>query len=139
MSGRIEKLFLKVAHGQPMQAVDRAIAETGMGLVGDVSFGRSKRQVLFIEDEVLKEFGLSPGDVRENVTVSGIDLAGSSDGTLVQVGEVLFEVIGDCAPCQFIEEIQPGLREAMSGRRGTLCRVLDGGTIQVGDRVTFVT
>ena len=41
-----------------------------MGLSGDVSYGRKKRQVLFIEKETLDEFGLSPGQVRENVTTS---------------------------------------------------------------------
>jgi MOSC domain-containing protein YiiM len=31
--------------------------------------------------------------------------------------------------------MRPGLEEEMQGRRGTLCRVLTGGTIQVNDPV----
>ncbi len=133
MSGIVQNLFLKEKHGQPVTAVQDLLAESGMGFVGDVSFGRNKRQVLFIEQETLDEFGLVPGQVKENVTVKGQPLAGLAVGTQILAGEVLFEVVGDCAPCQFIESMRPGLEEAMRGRRGTLCRVLDGGTLRVND------
>ena len=49
---------------------------SGKGLDGDVSYGRPKRQVLFVERETLDEFGLQPGQVRENITVAGLKLAG---------------------------------------------------------------
>ena len=138
MSGTILNIYLKEKHGHPIIPVNQAAAESGMGLIGDVSFGRSKRQVLFIEKETLDEFQLVPGQVRENVTVQGIPLAGLPAGTQLQAGEVLFEVTGDCAPCQFIADIRPGLRDEMDGRRGTLFRVLNGGTIKVNDPVTIL-
>lgn len=138
MSATILNIYLKEKHGQPVIPVNQASVESGMGLIGDVSFGRSKRQVLFIEKETLDEFQLVPGQVRENVTVRGIPLAGLPAGTQLQAGEVLFEVTGDCAPCQFIEDIRPGLRDEMDGRRGTLFRVLNGGTIKVNDPVTIL-
>lgn len=138
MSGTIQNIFLKETHGLPVTPVSEAAAESGMGLVGDVSFGRNKRQVLFIEKETLDEFQLVPGQVKENVTVQGIQLAGLPAGTQLQAGTVLFEVMGDCAPCQFIEDMRPGLRAAMDGRRGTLCRVLNGGTLQITDKISIV-
>ena len=138
MSGTILNIYLKEKHGQPVTSVNHANAEDGMGLIGDVSFGRSKRQVLFIEKETLDEFQLVPGQIREHITVQGIPLAGLPAGTQLQAGEVLFEVTGDCAPCQFIEDIRPGLRDEMDGRRGTLFRVLNGGTLKVNDKVTIL-
>ena len=138
MTGIIQNLFLKPKHGQPVSAVSQVEAESGLGLVGDVSFGRSKRQVLFLEKETLDEFGLIPGQIRENITITGIPLAGLPPGTQLQAGEALFEVTGDCAPCQFIEDIRPGLEAAMTGRRGTLCRVLIGGHLRVADPVQIV-
>lgn len=138
MSGIVKNLFLKEKHGRPVTPVLEATAVSGMGLAGDVSFGRNKRQVLFIERETLDEFQLVPGQVKENVTVQGIQLAGLPAGTQLQTGEVLFEVMGDCAPCQFIEDMRPGLMEAMDGRRGTLCKVLDGGKLRLNDKVTIV-
>ncbi|MCI0398110.1 MAG: MOSC domain-containing protein [Chloroflexi bacterium] len=138
MNGSITNIYLKKKHGLPMQTVVEATAVGGKGLSGDVSYGRGKRQVLFIEKETLDEFELAPGQVRENVTVTGIRLASLPAGTRLQVGEALLEVVGDCAPCQFIEDIRPGLQAAMTGRRGTLCRVLSGGTLRVQDAVTVV-
>lgn len=138
MSGRLTNIFLKEIHGQPMRPVEEATAVDGQGLVGDASYGRGSRQALFIELETLAEFGLAPGEVRENFTVSGITLAGLPKGSQLQVGESIFEVTGDCTPCQFIEDMQPGLRSAIRGRRGTLGRVLIGGQIRPGDPVKIL-
>lgn len=138
MKGTVQNIFLKEKHGRPMTPIQEAVAESGMGLLGDVSFGRKKRQVLFVEKETLDEFQLVPGQVKENITVQGIELAGLPAGTQLQAGEVLFEVTGDCAPCQFIEDMRPGLMNEMDGRRGTLCRVINGGTLQVNDPVSIV-
>ena len=135
MTGRIHNLYIKPDHGQPMLSVEAVEAVSGKGLIGDASFGRKKRQVLIIEAETLQHFGLSPGQVRENLTVGGITLAGHPAGTRIQAGEVLLEVTGDCAPCQLIDDIRPGLRTEMEGRRGTLCRVLLGGMIRVDDQI----
>ena len=138
MSGKIVSLHMKVKHGEPMQAAKSLEAESGMGILGDVSYGRAKRQVLFVELETLDDFGLVPGQVRENVTVSGFKLVGLAPGSQLQVGQALFEVVGDCAPCQQIESIRPGLQEESNGRRGILCRVVSGGLLEEGDQVTQI-
>jgi MOSC domain-containing protein YiiM len=135
--GTVRAIFLKVGHGQPMTRVDVAQAHSGQGLSGDVSFGRPKRQVLAVEAETLASFGLAPGDVRENLTLSGVRLAGAPAGTLVHVGGATLEVTMDCAPCSFIDGLRNGLASEMDGRRGTLMRVVEGGTIHEGDRVTL--
>jgi MOSC domain-containing protein YiiM len=138
MSGRIDNLFIKPAHGQPMQAVQAIEAEGGKGLVGDASYGRSKRQVLIIERETLRHFELEPGQVKENMTIAGLTLAGLPAGTQIQAGQALLEVTGDCAPCRFLDDIRSGLQRDMDGQRGTLCRVTRGGAIRVGDPVQIV-
>ncbi len=137
MDGKILHLQLKPRHGVPMKPVASALAVAGKGLKGDASFGRDKRQILTIENETLKEFGLPIGDVRENITVEGVQLAGMLAGTQVRVGDALLEVTMDCAPCEFIEDKRPGLQAAMAGRRGTLFRVVEGGEIKVGDSVAI--
>jgi MOSC domain-containing protein YiiM len=138
MKGKIDQLYLKTGHGQPMQRVDEVMAEAGLGLVGDLNYGVKKRQVLLVERETLEAFDLLPGQIRENITVSGIQLAGLPPGTMLEVGQALLEITGDCAPCEFIEDIRPGLRQAISGQRGTLCRVVDGGTLRVQDPVRTI-
>src|SRR5512134_3347232 len=133
MSATIIHLQLKPAEGAPMKPVESVTAITGYGLKDDANAGRSKRQILIIERELLDEFQLPVGDVRENITVEGIQLAGLAAGTRVSVGSALLEATLDCAPCQFIEDKRPGLRAAMEGKRGTLFKVIEGGEISVGD------
>jgi MOSC domain-containing protein YiiM len=136
--GKIIHLQLKPAEGAPMNVVSSVEAIANHGLRNDANAGRSKRQVLLIERELLDEFQLPIGDVRENITVQGIQLAGMAAGTRVRVGNALLEATLDCAPCQFIEDKRPGLRAAMEGKRGTLFKVIQGGAINVGDEVIVV-
>ena len=135
---RVIHLQLKPARGVPMQSVSVIEAVAEQGLRNDAQFGRSHRQVLIIEREALDKFGLPIGDVRENITVEGIPLAGLLAGTRMQVGGALLEVTMDCTPCKFIEAKRPGLRTQMEGRRGTLFRVIEGGVIGLGDEVRIV-
>ena len=138
MPATVIHLQLKPAEGAPMQPVSSVEAITAYGLRGDANAGRIKRQVLIIERELLDEFQLPVGDVRENITVQGIQLAGMAAGTRVRVGSALLEATLDCAPCQFIEDKRPGLRAAMEGKRGTLFKVIEGGKITVGDVIRIV-
>ncbi len=128
-------LQIKTAQGAPMKPVPAVTAIAGYGLKDDANAGHSQRQVLLIERELLDEFQLPTGDVRENITVQGIQLAGMAPGTRVRVGQALLEATLDCAPCQFIEDKRPGLRAMMQGKRGTLFKVIEGGEIAVGDSI----
>ena len=139
MDGRIENLFVKVGHGLPMSEVDELTTKSGQGIVGDQSYGRKKRQVLLIEKEILDEFGLEPGWVRENITVSNITLTGLIPGSRLQLGEACLKVTGDCDPCQLIDDIKPGLRTEMEHRRGILGIVDNGGKVRVGDKVSLIS
>ena len=121
-----------------MNVVPSVEAIANHGLRDDANAGRSKRQVLLIERELLDKFQLPIGDVRENITVQGIQLAGMAAGTHIRAGQALLEATLDCAPCQFIEDKRPGLRAAMEGKRGTLFKVIEGGAINVGDEVIVV-
>ena len=136
--GKIIHLQVKPAEGEPMKVVSSVEVIASYGLRDDASAGRSKRQVLIIERETLDEFNLPIGDVRENITVEGIKLAGTPAGTRMRVGQALLEATLDCAPCEFIEAKRPGLRKAMEGRRGTLFKVIEGGQIRVGDTIEVV-
>jgi MOSC domain-containing protein YiiM len=40
-----------------------------------------------------------------------------------------------CHPCDQLEKVRPGLRREMRGRRGMLCRVLQGGVVRQGDAI----
>jgi MOSC domain-containing protein YiiM len=137
MTARIDHIFLKVERGQPMAPMSEAVAEAGRGLVGDSQYGSHNRQVLLIDNETLREFGLSPGDVRENLTTSGLDATQLLAGVRLRIGQTTLEVTGDCAPCSMMDELRDGLQHDIEGRRGVLARVIEGGQMRVGDRVVL--
>jgi MOSC domain-containing protein YiiM len=51
---------------------------------------------------------------------------------------VLLEVTVPCTPCGHMDEIREGLKEALRGRRGVLCRVLEPGQIRRGDTIEVI-
>ena len=135
--GSIVSVQIAAQSRQPMRSLEQAQAVSDFGLEGDRKASKgSARQVLFMDGETLDEFHLQPGDVRENVTTSGLDLRAIQPGNVLFVGpEATFEVTGLCDPCQRMDEIRQGLRQELAGRRGLLTTVINSGPIQPGDSV----
>tara|TARA_B100001105_G_scaffold82045_1_gene65073 strand:- start:612 stop:1004 length:393 start_codon:yes stop_codon:yes gene_type:complete len=123
-----------------MKEVAQANFITGQGMQGDRHLRsdglRAKRQVLIMDVETLNHFGLEPGQVRENVTLEGLDLSTISAGDRVSLGaDVVLEITGDCEPCARMDEIRPGLKEEIDGKRGVLAFVEKGGVVSIGSEV----
>ncbi len=132
--GVIASLQISIAHRQPMKTKETVSAIADLGLEGDWhARPGSKRQVLLMDEETLKAFGLAAGRLRENITTRGIELKTLKRGTRLRVGNALLEIYLACAPCEFVEDIRPGLRKEMEGQRGMLAHVVEGGEIRVGD------
>lgn len=144
MNGRVVSIQLLQAHGQPPQPVPEAIAVPGQGLEGDLH-GKTredgKRQVLLMDTETLDALGLSPGDLRDQVTLELPGLQRLPAGTRLRVGEAELELTGPCEPCTHIGDVlgredREGFRWSLEGRRGVLARVVaveGDGRIRVGD------
>lgn len=137
---RIVSLQLCVGHREPMRMVESALAIAGFGIEGDrhaVSQGpRTARQVLLMDGHILEGLGLAHGDVRENITTAGVELASLAEGRRLALGEeVVLRITAPCEPCSRMDEIRPGLQRELEARRGMLATVAKGGTIRVGDGV----
>jgi MOSC domain-containing protein YiiM len=132
-------LFQALAHGQPVREFDEVFAVENKGFE-DCIHGRrgSRRQVLLMDLETLETFGIAPGRVKENITTRGIVLDRLSMGQRMRVGEALLEVTKECEPCHQMDAIRQGLQEALRGRRGILCRVVESGRIRHGDQIEIV-
>ena len=53
-----------------------------------------------------------------------------------RVGSVVIEGLELCEPCGHLEKLTlPGVRKALIHRGGLRARIVEGGTLKVGDRV----
>lgn len=120
------------------RALERATAIAGYGLEGCAHANPPRREVLFASKAHLDAVGVEPGRVRENITVEGADVQTWPVGQRVRAGGAVFEITLVCDPCQRMDEIRPGLREKLAGRRGMLARVVDGGEVALGDAVELL-
>src|SRR2546422_4013734 len=115
MPPTIVALHLCPSSRAPLRPVENVTALLEHGLEGDRhARPKSRRQVLLMEQEVLEEFGLMAGAVREQVTVRGLDLNRLAFGTRIRAGGAVLEVAGPCAPCERMNEVQPGLKDALA-------------------------
>lgn len=135
--GTITNLHIARVKGTPSDPIQEATVLSGLGLEGDRSaYEGNARQVLFMDKETLDEFGLVPGQVKENITTSGLDLSQTKEGQVFFIGdEVTVEIVGDCEACGKMEALRLGLKDKIDGRRGMLATVINGGAIKVSDSV----
>ena len=165
MRGAVVAVARSPAHtlSKPTEASIRLVA--GLGVAGDEHQGetvkhRSRvardpsqpnlRQVHLIHAELFEElraagFAVTPGQMGENVTTSGIDLLGLPTGArLCFGGAAVVEVTGLRNPCAQLERIHKGLMQATLDRDadGNLVRkagimgiVVAGGEIRPGDAI----
>ena len=117
-------------------AHERVRAVAGHGFEGCAHANPPKREVLFVSQDHLASLDVEPGAIRENVTVAGADVQQWPVGQRVRAGEALFEITMVCDPCHRMDELRPGLRSRLDGKRGMLARVVEGGDVAVGDELS---
>lgn len=137
----VAEIHVAKATRLPMQARDVVEVETGRGIVGDRYHGTRHRHVTVQSRETLDEAAQVYGRpvpselTRRNLTISH-GVVPRDPGQRIRVGEVLLEVVRVAAPCKLLDDtIGAGAQEALRRRAGTVFRVLEGGTIRVGDPV----
>jgi MOSC domain-containing protein YiiM len=136
--GTITNLHIARVKGTPSDPVQEATVLSGLGIEGDRSaYEGNLRQVLLLDKETLDEFGLVPGQVKENITTTGIDFTQTKTGQIFSIGEVSMEIVSDCEACGKMEALALGLKDKIDGRRGMLAKVLSGGAIKVGDAISI--
>ena len=126
-----------------MDPADRARMKAGRGIVGNANQG-GKRQVTIVSNkhwnDVTAPLGSTPDPRlrRANLLVSDIDFT-NARGRILKIGSVRIKIYGETRPCEQMEEVAPGLREAMQvpWGGGAFGEILDDGEIAVGDSVSF--
>ncbi|MDH2412583.1 MOSC domain-containing protein [Nocardioides sp. CER19] len=141
MTARVLEIHLAPGRRLPTRSVPSVEAEAGRGLVGDRYHGAKHRHVsVQARDELdlaAAELGsaVPSGATRRNITVDHGPVP-TRPGERLRVGPVLLEVVRVAAPCRLLDDgIGPGAAAALRRRAGTVFRILESGTISVGDVV----
>lgn len=169
MSGFVEAVSQRAAHGLRKSPAMWITLVAGQGVKGDAHFGSkvkhrylaardparpNLRQVHLLHREILLAleplgFVIGPGEIGENILTSGIDLMALPTGAVLRIGAtVALEVTGSRAPCVQLDRFKPGLMAAMVcpdatgsplSRAGIMTTVLMGGDVRPRDRVVVTT
>jgi MOSC domain-containing protein YiiM len=139
----LQSIHVAKASRLPMRTVPAAEVEAGRGIVGDRYHGTRHRHVSVQSADALREAAAAYGAevpaglTRRNLTLDE-GVVPREPGARIRVGPVLLEVVRVAAPCKLLDDsIGPGAQEALRRRAGSVCRVLEGGTITVGDEVAL--
>lgn len=141
---QVHAINISKSHFGDMESQTGAHVIENLGIEGDRyaikrGMNRAKRQVLLMDKETIDLLGLNPGTVRENITTQDMDIYSLTPGQKLRIGaDVELEVTELCKPCERMDEVRPGLRDELEGRRGMLTRVAKGGDIAVGDAISVV-
>jgi MOSC domain-containing protein YiiM len=115
------------------------------GIVGDRKGKGGKRQLNLMSAATLGElategFKTGPGEMGEQIAIEGLDVNRLSAGARLRLGsEAVVEVNEPRTGCDRFERIQGKFKGLVSGRLGVMARVVQGGSIAVGDEVTLVS
>lgn len=144
MTPSVVAIHVAKATRLPMQAKDRVEVDAGKGIVGDRYHGTKHRHVTVQSRQSLDEAAAVFGDdipshlTRRNITVSH-GVVPRDPGALLRIGDVLLEAVRVAAPCKLLDDtIGAGAQVALRRRAGTVFRVLEGGSIAVGDDIRSV-
>jgi MOSC domain-containing protein YiiM len=85
-----------------------------------------------IDVETRRKFPLAPGEIKENITVRGIDLETLRIVQEPKVGRAKLRITTPCEPCNRMDEIRIGLELEFGGRRALLRRVMEPGNDSPG-------
>ena len=148
MQGAIVSILIGEAEGGDLVEVDQAELVAEKGIRGDRHFGQDpERAVTLIEEEAVNDAGkelgivLTPTMVRRNLVTRGVRLNDLVGKTFTVSGLRLYGT-DFCHPCRYLggrlagERSIPEIVKALANRGGLTVRVLDSGSVAVGDKLT---
>jgi molybdopterin adenylyltransferase len=142
--GRVEAINLSAKKGTVKTPAPRAEIRVGHGLVGDAHAGKWHRQVSLLEVGEIEKALAQPlaetaGRFAENLSVRGLPPEAYTVGTKLRVGaSVVLEISQIGKECHTRCAIYNQVGDCIMPRVGLFARVLEGGTVEIGDAVEVV-
>ncbi|MEH1839777.1 MAG: MGMT family protein [Nostoc sp.] len=133
MALSITHLFTKIKPGSAMVELKTLNLKVGYGIEGDINADYiSPRQVLIVRYEDILDLSIEPGELRENIVVTGIEFDNFIPGSLLTFESgAAIRLTFHCEPCKRIAHLVESLK-SIQGKRGILGVVIKSGKIQVG-------
>ena len=124
--------------GTQKQNIGTADFVVNHGIAGDAHAGQWHRQVSLLSADKIDAFRakgaqVDDGAFGENLIVRGIDFRALPIGTLLRCGDVLLELTQRGKECHAHCAIYHAVGDCIMPREGVFARVLEGGTIKIGD------
>ncbi len=116
----------------------------GYGIEGDLKGGHAKRQINIMCHETLDQlssegFQVEPGQMGEQITVSGMDINALKPGERLQIGaEAVIEIVEPRTGCARFEKYQGRHPSEAAGRLGQMAKVIQSGSIKIGDSIQIL-
>lgn len=113
------------------------------GIVGSRDYDNGTDQLLVLVSkksyDIIEEaeLVLEKGVLMENIYVD-IDLNHLKQGSIIEIGETLFEVTRACEDYRYLYAFAPELPELLKGQRGLFVSPVEYGGIAVGNEVKVI-
>ncbi len=142
--GRLLGIATRHASRAPMETHPAATVSPEAGVAGDFRGRPGERQVTVLSREgwvrACAQVGVElPWTTRRaNLLVEGVELTETA-GARLRIAALLLEITRETDPCARMEAQHAGLQRALTPdwRGGVCCRVVEGGSICVGDPVVL--
>ncbi len=113
------------------------------GIQGDLNYDNGAEHVMLLVSQksydLIEEAELvvDKGVLMENIFVD-VDLNHLKKGSVIEIGDTMFEVTGPCEAYRYLYALAPELPELIHGNRGIYVTPMDQGRIEVGNDVTVL-
>lgn len=141
-SGKVLALYMTmpdmIRAGHRMRVEDMDCDENGIMGSRDYENGSDHKMVIVSKKsyDIIEEAELvvDIGVLMEDIYVD-VDLNHLKAGSVIEIGEMLFEVNGPCESYRYLYAFAPELPELIHGNRGLFVTPIEYGTMSVGDEV----
>ncbi|TSK08901.1 MAG: MOSC domain-containing protein [Geobacter sp.] len=141
MIGKVVAVNISTNKGERKTPVPEVTLREEHGIVGDGHAGDWHRQISLLAQESIAKMqalglDVKEGDFAENITTEGVDLVSLPIGSKIELGETLLEVTQIGKECHTRCAIYYQAGDCVMPKEGIFARVLKGGVVRPGDRVT---
>jgi len=127
--------------GHRMRVEDIECDENGIIGSKDYENGTERPMVLVSKKsyDIIEEAELAfeRGLLMEDIYVD-VNLYHLNKGSVIEIGDMLFEVLGPCEDYRYLYAFAPELPELIRGQRGLFISPIEYGRAEVGDEVIVV-